>query len=147
MTARHDRRPGPPAPTLELRIDEVVLHGFSPGDRYRIGEAIERELHRLLAEGALPDQIEGDVRVDALDGGRFDLPRGARGDQVGALIARAVYGGLRSAIAPAAADAVRGEASGSPGPGMRAPADGASVGGLGAATERGASTTSDGGWR
>ena len=26
---------------FELNIEELVLHGFSPGDRHRIGEAVE----------------------------------------------------------------------------------------------------------
>ena len=33
-----------------LSIDELVLHGFSPGDRHRIGAAVRGELARLLAE-------------------------------------------------------------------------------------------------
>jgi hypothetical protein len=145
MTARHDRHHSPPAPTLELRIDEVVLHGFSPGDRYLIGEAIERELHRLLAAGALPGQIEGDLQVDALDGGRFDLPRGARGEEVGALIARAVYGGLHSAIAERpGADASPGRAAAAP-PGGAA---GAGPGPMAAPAARGdGAATGAGGWR
>jgi hypothetical protein len=37
-----------------LRLAEtywfMALHGFSPGDRYRIGEAVEQELSRILAD-------------------------------------------------------------------------------------------------
>lgn len=45
----------PPSPNdhpspVELHIEELVLHGFAPHDRHRIGDAVERELHRLLAE-------------------------------------------------------------------------------------------------
>ena len=35
---------------LNLHIEELVLHGFAPGDRYRIGEAVQQELTRLFAE-------------------------------------------------------------------------------------------------
>ena len=99
---RHDLPAGQGVPSVELRIEEVVLHGFGSGDRNAIGEAIERELSRLLADGVPPHGLTGDRHVAELDGGRFDLPPGARGDEVGALIARAVYGGLRTALAPAA---------------------------------------------
>lgn len=37
-----------------LRLAETYwfmeLHGFSPGDQYRIGEAVEQELSRILAD-------------------------------------------------------------------------------------------------
>ncbi len=29
---------------IELHIEELVLHGFSPNDRHAIGEAVQREL-------------------------------------------------------------------------------------------------------
>ena len=35
---------------IELHIEELVLHGFAPKDRYTIGEAVQRELSRLFAE-------------------------------------------------------------------------------------------------
>lgn len=41
-------------PAIAVRIDELVLHGFRPGDRYAIAEAVERELAVLLAEGGEP---------------------------------------------------------------------------------------------
>jgi hypothetical protein len=103
VIARRGGPAGANAPSLELRIDEVVLRGFSPGDGDRIGAAIERELRRLLAERALGGDLAGDVHLDELDGGGFDLPPGARGEEVGALIARAVYSRLRSAMAGAGA--------------------------------------------
>ena len=42
---------------IELHIEELVLHGFSPGDRYRIGEAVEQELTRLLADRGVPQSL------------------------------------------------------------------------------------------
>jgi len=60
---------------IELHIEELVLHGLSPGDRYRIGEAVEQELTRLLADQGVPESLE-------------------RGGEIGH-VAKAVYGGLR----------------------------------------------------
>ena len=40
--------------SLEIRIEELVLHGFAPRDRQRIATAIEFALTRLLVERGLP---------------------------------------------------------------------------------------------
>jgi hypothetical protein len=37
-----------PRPSINLHIEELVLHGFAPGDRHRISEAVEQELTRLI---------------------------------------------------------------------------------------------------
>ena len=80
---------------LELRIEELVLHGFEPGDRYRIGAAVERELTRLFAkqEGTPPSLARG-REVARLDGGVFEVTPGSRAEVIGAQVARTVYGGL-----------------------------------------------------
>src|SRR5262245_11527284 len=104
------RPAGQRAGALELHIEEVVLRGFAAGDRRRLGEALEPELARLLADGGLAERLAGDVEVLALDGGAFVVPPGARGEQVGALIAQAVYGGLQAAVEPPARPAVGGGA-------------------------------------
>jgi hypothetical protein len=76
---------------VNVRIDELVLHGFDPRDRLAIGAAVERELARLLAgEGSSPRPAHAD-RVDA---GSFEVARDARPGAVGAEIARAIHGGL-----------------------------------------------------
>jgi hypothetical protein len=79
---------------VELHIEELVLHGFAPGDRYRIGEALERELARLFAERGVPAALAANEKVGRLDGGEFAGQPGARAEAVGAQIAQAVYGGL-----------------------------------------------------
>ena len=42
---------------IELHIEELVLHGFAPADRYRIGDTVQRELTRLLAEQGMPASL------------------------------------------------------------------------------------------
>lgn len=81
-------------PAIELHIDELVLHGFNPADRRRIGEAVERELTRLLGEQG-PSGGAGDVQISRLDGGSITLSPGAGPETVGAEIARSVCGALR----------------------------------------------------
>ena len=80
---------------IELNIEELVLHGFSPGDRHRIGEAVERELTQLLADRGVPQSLESGGEITHIDGGAFEVVQGSRAQVVGAQVAKAVYGGLR----------------------------------------------------
>jgi hypothetical protein len=79
---------------VELHIEELVLHGFAPGDRYLIGEAVERELQRLFAEQGAPPSLTHGAEIGRLDGGSFGVGAGSRGDVIGAHVAQAVYEGL-----------------------------------------------------
>jgi hypothetical protein len=79
---------------IELHIEELVLHGFAPGDRYSIGEAVERELQRLFAEQGAPPSLTQGAEIERLDGGSFGVAAGSRGEVIGAEVAQAVYGGI-----------------------------------------------------
>ncbi len=85
-----------PFASLEVHIEELVLHGFSPADRLRIGAALERELARLLAERGLPEGLPGGAQVEAIDAGSFVRGPLATPVSIGGEVARAVYGGLSS---------------------------------------------------
>ena len=80
---------------IELNIDELVLHGFAPGDRYRIGEAVEQELTRLLGDRGVPQSLERGREIANMDGGAFEVAQGSRPQVVGTQVVKAVYGGLR----------------------------------------------------
>ncbi len=83
------RPKGAPAPAaIEIEIGELVLHGFAPGDRTRIGDAVEAELQDLLARHSLPAEAVSRARVDA---GKFQVARGAKPRSVGSQIAGALY--------------------------------------------------------
>jgi hypothetical protein len=73
---------------IELEIEELVLYGFRPADRYRIGEFVERELQRLFGEqrGSIRD-----FEAAHLEGGSFEMAHGSKPEAIGAQIARAVY--------------------------------------------------------
>jgi hypothetical protein len=79
---------------IELHIEELVLRGFAPGDRYRIGEAVEQELTRLLADRGVPESLALGGEIGSGDGGAFEVVSGSRAEVVGAQVGRAVYGGL-----------------------------------------------------
>ena len=80
--------------TIELHIEELVLHGFGLNDRQRIGAAVERELARLIAADGVPPSLAQDRYSARLDGSAFEVAPHAALDTIGAQIAQAVYGSL-----------------------------------------------------
>ncbi len=80
---------------VEVMIDELVLHGFAPGDRYAIAEALEQELTRLLSEQGVPQTFMQGGEVERLDGGSFPVTAAAKGTSVGEYAAQTLYGGLQ----------------------------------------------------
>jgi hypothetical protein len=91
MYAREQR-----PPLYELRINELVLEGFAPGERHAIAAAMERELTRLLSAADAPFATAGarGLSVDSLDAGVFSVADGASPATVGVAAARAVNGSL-----------------------------------------------------
>ena len=76
---------------FEVTIDELVLTGFEPGDRFHIADAVERELARLLAEKGIPGLDGNSVEMDALDAGKFKVIAGARAHGIGTQAAQALH--------------------------------------------------------
>jgi len=83
---------------IELNIDELVLHGFPPGERYAIADAVEQTLSQLLTEqianGGLPDSLANNSRRANVDAGSFNVEAGAKSGAVGSQIAQNVHRGL-----------------------------------------------------
>jgi len=83
------------AAQLKLEIQELVLDGFAPADRYLIGEALGRELTQLFSQHDVPAWMNRSGEIARLDGGGFEVAMNAKSDAVGAQIARAVHRGLQ----------------------------------------------------
>jgi hypothetical protein len=81
-------------PSIELHIEELVLHGFAPGDHPGISEAVQRELVRLLGERGVPPSLTHGVEVARLDGGSFPMTPHLKAEAIGAHVAQAVGRGL-----------------------------------------------------
>lgn len=79
---------------IELHIEELVLHGFAPGNRHAIGEAVELELTRLFNEQGMLPSFEKNARIESLKGGEFNVAQGAQAETIGTQIARAIYKGI-----------------------------------------------------
>lgn len=80
---------------LEVEIDEIVLQGYPSADRRAIARAVEMELARLFAEGGLPASLFNGGEVPSIDAGRFEAAAEAGAENIGAQVARSVYGGLK----------------------------------------------------
>lgn len=78
---------------IELHIEELVLHGFSPHNSADLGAAVEREIVRLLQVQGLPSGLidEANVSVDHLNAGSFNVMPHNKAAAVGAQIAQSVY--------------------------------------------------------
>lgn len=81
-------------PSIELEIEQLVLDGFSVADRHRIGQAVQQELSRLLAEGGLPLSLTGNLELTHLDGGVFEAGQGAAAETIGSSVAQSLYATL-----------------------------------------------------
>jgi hypothetical protein len=77
--------------TITLHIEELVLAGFPAGSRHAIGDALQRELTRLLREGGVGAQLAPSGTQGDLDGGTVLLPAPLQGPASGSNIARQVY--------------------------------------------------------
>lgn len=80
---------------LDLNIEELVLRGFPGQDRDRIMRAIRAELERLIREEGVPAALCRGGEVARLDGGSIEAERGSSPEEIGAQVARSLYGGLR----------------------------------------------------
>ena len=80
---------------IEVQIEELVLHGFTPRDRHAIAEAIQSELTALLKTRGLPGGTQRLYQREALRAPTAALPPSPRADETGTAIARAIYGGLK----------------------------------------------------
>jgi len=97
---------GDAAPNVELHIEELLLHGFSPRDRFAISDAIEHELTRLIGNSGIAG-INAGKAIERLDGGRFKVAQGMRPGAVGRQIAQTLYRGISPAKSERASRAAK----------------------------------------
>ncbi len=85
-------------PSIELHIEELVLHGFDPRDRHAIGDAVERELVRLLERPGPFPSLDSPLTLDHMDVGSFSVKPGATRETVGQESAHALHRGINSLL-------------------------------------------------
>lgn len=80
---------------IEVRIEELVLHGFAPADSHRIARAVRRELAKQLRQSGMPESTRNPSALACIDGGAFHVPAGAAPWTIGARIGASIYQGLQ----------------------------------------------------
>lgn len=88
-TRRDEERHG----SVELEVEELVLHGFPPADRHRIADALQRELTHLLTEQGPPPWMVPPAAGARPEGAVVEFAAGGPPEAIGTRIARAVYAG------------------------------------------------------
>ena len=81
--------------SVSVHIEELVLHGFAPGDRHRIAHAVESELARLIGQRGAPAWYQNPPMIERINGGAFQLKVAAKPQATGTEIAEAVFRSLR----------------------------------------------------
>ena len=79
---------------IEVQIEELVLRGFALSDRYVIGEAVERELVRLLRKEGIPLSLSSENARDEIKAPGFNPALRAKPPAIGRQIAQTVYDGF-----------------------------------------------------
>jgi len=87
-------RSGTARPSIQLHIEELVLHGFSPHDRHHIADAVQNELTRLLADRGLPQAHAPGAGLDRADAGGFHVSREDGIARIGEQVAACLYRSL-----------------------------------------------------
>ncbi len=80
--------------SVDLTIDELVLHGFSHIDRGELGAEVERALSQLFVERGTPSALHGGGEVDRLEGGTFSTQPTSNVYEIARQIAQAIYQGF-----------------------------------------------------
>ena len=104
--------------SLRVHIEELVLHGFAPGDRRGIAQAVETELTRLLGSGGAR-WAQSPPALERINGGAFKVELGSKPQATGKQVAQAVYRSLRQSSALSRRQGVRTVAAGKAGLGVR----------------------------
>lgn len=82
---------------IEFVIDELVLHGFDPLQRYAIADLVESELNRLARVYAKDLVQRRPTDVARLDAGAFETPARLPAAHAGVGIANSVFEAVRGA--------------------------------------------------
>jgi len=87
-------------PSIQLHIEELVLHGFAPADRHRIADAVQGELTRLLTERGVSYALHQDSKTTRLNAGSFNVAPSMRAEAIGSQVAQSVYQSLNPPTKP-----------------------------------------------
>ena len=79
---------------IELQIDELVIDAASHADGIRAGDALSRELVRLLERSPAPSMFARDEAIESLDAGVSAAAASASSSAIGVAVAQAIHRGF-----------------------------------------------------
>jgi len=87
-------------PSIEVRIEELVLEDVAAGDRHRVADALERTLREILRADGLATEHPIEAALERVDAGAFPVRGDRNASHFGSEIARAVHRTLVDAVRP-----------------------------------------------
>jgi hypothetical protein len=78
-------------PNIEFHIEELYLTGFPYCDRYRIAEALQLEMTRLLTAKGTHSSLSRNKELIRIDAGKFEVGHSGKPERIGSKTARAVH--------------------------------------------------------
>ena len=79
---------------VNIHIEKLVLYGFAPANRHRIGHAVEQELKRLIRDRGIPSSVIRDGDLARLHGGSFKVSPGSGVYRISNQIAKSIHEGF-----------------------------------------------------
>lgn len=79
---------------IEINIDELVLHGFTPSDGRSIGEALQPALMQAFNDQPVAGTLNQSADIHFVDGGSFTVKQNSRPAQVVSAISNSIHASL-----------------------------------------------------
>lgn len=80
--------------SVEIHIENLVLHGFSPHERHHIGDAVQAGLLQMFSNQGLPAMLNKGTFMLHLDAGACEFSHGEKPVATGESIAGTLYKGF-----------------------------------------------------
>ena len=79
---------------IVIRIDELILDGVAPGDRYAIADAVRNALAEQLERSGAGWSWNSGAHIERIDAGECRLSRRAGAATLGSRIGETIYRGI-----------------------------------------------------
>ena len=79
---------------IAFHIDQLMLEGLPPSDRYQFGNAVQTELERLLAQKGMPPNLTSSAELEQLAAETISITAAPRPEIIGRQVTEAVYRGI-----------------------------------------------------
>jgi hypothetical protein len=80
--------------TIEIQIDQLILHGFDRIERHQVGSVVQSELSRLIREQGLPLSLKQIQVIGNMNAGKFRMGKSTGPSDIGTHVAQKIYRGM-----------------------------------------------------